>query len=601
MSGDRDRLAARAADLGVETSYWDVEGRLHHASSATLAAIVDVLDADAVGGPTQVAPVVLAGHGPIAIGRLDGLELELAGGGTISIGAHGGRAELPADLPIGCHRLRGADGDDTEEATVVVAPARMPRDRRFDQPSTGVFVPAYALWERDEPAPSYRHLQRLAGRLAERGIDVLSTLPLYATFLDEPFDPSPYSPISRLHWNETYVALDRDEACEGPLDRLVDWAELAPRRRRQLLAAAADLDAETAAELARFVAARPDVDAFAEFQTARRSPLDDQAPAATVRRSYQLGQLLADRALAAIEGDTSSVLALDLPIGSHPLGFEPHAHPDLFATTMSVGAPPDDFFADGQNWGFAPTLPAAGRRRGHDLWRRVVERAGEHASLLRIDHVMGVQRLWWIPDGHDAADGAYVRYPREELLAVVAVAAVTAGTTIVGEDLGTVSDEVREALDRWGVIGLYEEQFHLDRSPLPRPGRDRVAGLRTHDMRPFAAEVAEAPDRLAAYRNRVAAELGRPVDDDHLVDAALERLCQTDATVVLADLDDLLDEVTPHNIPGRVLPTNWRRRLPEPTSAVLADATVDRRLAILGRRRRANGPTDRSSATGDDA
>ena len=325
------------------------------------------------------------------------------------------------------------------------------------------------------------------------------------------------------------------------------------------------------------------------FQTERRSPNDAGAPAATVRRSYQLAQLLAHRQLAAIEADTTTILALDLPIGSHPLGFETHANPGLFATTMSVGAPPDAFFADGQNWGFPPSLPEAARRRGHQLWSQMVERAGEHASLLRIDHVMGVQRLWWIPDGHSAGDGAYVRYPREELLAVIAAAAARARTTIVGEDLGTVSDEVREALDRWDVIGMYEEQFHLDHRPLPQPGRARVAGLRTHDMAAFAAEVAESPDGLAGYRHQVAEELGREVAPDELVDAALTRLARTDAVAVLADLDDLLDETTPHNIPGRVLPTNWRRRLPEPTSVVLGTSRVDRRLGMLSRR------------TGDDA
>ena len=180
-----------------------------------------------------------------------------------------------------------------------------------------------------------------------------------------------------------------------------------------------------------------------------------------MRRSHVLAQYLANRQLAAIEGPGRAALALDLPIGSHPAGYETWAHGDLFAPGITVGAPPDEFFADGQDWGFPPQLPAAGRRSGHALWRQLVARAGEHTSILRIDHVMGVQRLWWIPDGDAASEGAYVRYAREELLAVIAAQAVATATTIIGEDLGTVPEEVVDALTRWDVLGMFEEQFRL--------------------------------------------------------------------------------------------------------------------------------------------
>ena len=593
MAQHVDTLARRATELGVETSYRNVEGRRHHASAATLAVLVDILEADRAGGPTEVEPVVVAGRGPVAVGALNGIELELEGGGTIAVPVAGGHADLPADLPVGSHRLRGEDGGRIEEATVVVAPPTMPWDHRLAGRVGGLFVPAYALWERDRPDPSYAHLRRLASDLADRGIEVLSTLPLYAAFLDEPFDASPYAPVSRLHWNEAYLASADTPDALNPggagapalaAAELVDWRAVGARRRQNLLHAAGDLDTNTTAAVTDFVAARPDVGAFARFMADRAVTGDAGWPAATVERSYELAQYLAHVELAGIEGHTTTILALDLPIGSHAEGFETHAHPELFASGVAVGAPPDELFADGQNWGFPPSLPGAGRRSGHDLWRRLVNRAGEHASVLRIDHVMGVHRLWWIPDGHAATDGAYVRYRRDEILAVVAAAAARSTTTIVGEDLGTVPDEVHEALERWDVIGLYEEQFHLDRRPLPRPDRARVAGLRTHDMPAFAAVVATASDGLAGYRDAVAEELGHPVDGDTLADAALERLAATDAVLVLADLDDLLGETTPHNVPGRVLPTNWRRRLPAPTSEVLADPTVTRRLTLLAGR-----------------
>ena len=135
---------------------------------------------------------------------------------------------------------------------------------------------------------------------------------------------------------------------------------------------------------------------------------------------------------------------------------------------MTVGAPPDALFDGGQDWGFPPPLPGAGRRSGHLLWRRLVARAGEHASVLRIDHVMGVQRLWWVPAGAGPQDGTYVRYPRDELLAVIAAEAAATNTTIVGEDLGTVpAGDPRRA----GRLGCPRP---LRGAVPPRPGPPRA-------------------------------------------------------------------------------------------------------------------------------
>ena len=471
----------------------------------------------------------------------------------------------------------------------------MPRHRQLDAGTAGLFAPTYALWEADAPLPSFGHLRALAGALAAAGVDVLSTLPLYAAFLDDPADPSPYAPVSRLHWNELYVddavlepAGDTELAhLDAPTGWLLDWPTLALRRRRQLLATAATMAPGLRDAVAGFAAANPDVAAYARFQAGRRAPSDGGAPADLVARSHELAQYLAHRQLADVEGPGRAVLALDLPIGSHPAGYETWAHGDLFATGMTVGAPPDEFFADGQDWGFPPQLPGAGRRSGHALWRRLVARAGEHASVLRIDHVMGVQRLWWIPPGAGAAEGAYVRYPREELLAVIAVEALRTATTVVGEDLGTVSDEVREALERWDVIGLYEEQFHLAADPLPRPPRRSVAGLRTHDMPAFATAVGAADDgTVEGYRDRVEQEVGHRVGPGTggLLDGALERLARSEAMMVVADLDDLVGETEPHNVPGMVLDTTWRRRLRRPTSAVLDEPDVRRRLQLIAAR-----------------
>jgi 4-alpha-glucanotransferase len=276
-------------------------------------------------------------------------------------------------------------------------------------------------------------------------------------------------------------------------------------------------------------------------------------------------------------------LALDLPIGSSPEGYEVWADPSMFAAGATVGAPPDSFFAEGQNWGFPPPLPAAMAASGHRLWRQLIGRVGQYCDILRVDHAMAIERLWWVPEGFSADRGVYVHYPREELLAVIAASAAATGVTIVGEDLGTVPAEVAEAFARWDVLGMYEEQFHLDANPLTHIPARTVAGIRTHDMEPIAELVATTD--TSGYRARLGAAHNTSVEArwDDVVDQMLARLAASDAYLVVADLDDLVGERRPHNLPGRIVDGLWARRLDRPTSEVLADPDVVRRLSILGR------------------
>ena len=579
-------MRTRAADLGVQTEYHDVDGVLHQVADDTIALVVDVLEADRVKAASIVrttpplhralgGPVNVSSHVTDAALHVDGSVVEL----SVRHGDDHDSIDLPADLPAGCHLLQFTATSGPGETVVVVAPSSMPRADRFAGRGC-LFAPTYALWEHDRPLPSFRHLHELARTALAGGIDVVATLPLYAAFLDDPYDPSPYSPVSRLHWNEVY--LDDDELPSAPIPEqadTIDWRALAARRRAQLIEASKGLDDTGTDDVTAFAAAHPDVGAFARFMANRDADGDE-----IVERSYLLAQFLADRQLGAIRDDPdAAALALDLPIGAHPLGYETWADPSMFATGMSVGAPPDSFFADGQDWGFPPALPAASHASGHRLWRHLIARVGRHADVLRIDHAMAIERLWWVPEGLPASQGVYVHYPREEILAVIAASAAAAGVTIVGEDLGTVPPEVSDAFERWGVVGMYEEQFHLDDDPLPHVPPRTVAGIRTHDMEPIAELVASQD--TAGYRRRLGAAHGRDIEArwDDVVDHMLERLAASDAYLVQADLDDLIGETRPHNLPGRVVPGLWARRLPRPTSEILADPDVRHRLSILGR------------------
>ena len=286
---DLHTLRERAVELGVEPFYWDVEGGYHDTPEQTLRAVVDVLEADADPGTSRRLPPVIVGW-PGRIDTAGEVSLELADGTEIAVPA----GELPPDLPYGCHELLLGD----ERSTLVIAPPLMPRAADLAG-GGGLFVPTYALWERSAPLPSFAHLAALAATAHRLGLAVVATLPVYAAFLDEPFDPSPYAPASRLHWNEAYLEDASLPAAPMPtFDELIDWTELARRRRRQLLDAALDLDPYIQAGIDRFVAGRPDVADFARWRAGTADPTDAGRPRALVERSHLLAQYLADRQLA---------------------------------------------------------------------------------------------------------------------------------------------------------------------------------------------------------------------------------------------------------------------------------------------------------------
>ncbi len=601
---DLDALRARANELAIESFYWDNEGRRHDANPEALQRVVDVVEADyARSEGRRTHPIVLTARRPptgvsgaperVYAGGASDAELLLADGTAAGLAVSDDHVELPGDLPFGSHRLSLAGVGFEETSTVVVAPDRMPRSAALDG-GTALFAPAYALWEKEQPLPSFGHVADLCRRLPSLGVDALVTLPLYAAFLDEPFDPSPYAPVSRLHWNECYLddaslnALLPAPEPAPPVGELVDWRELARRRRRQLLTAAAGLAAggPLAARVEQWSLSNPDVAAYARFRaTATPDPVDAGHPSELVELSHRLAQYLAHEQLSAIEGDGTAAFALDLPIGSHPGGYETWAHPDLWAPAMAIGAPPDALFAEGQNWGFPPQLPGEAERSGFALWRELVARCGRYASMLRVDHVLGVHRLWWVPDGMSPKDGVYVKYPRQALMSVIAAEAQLTATTVVGEDLGTVPQEIIDLLDEWELLGLYAEQLQLT-EPLEAVPARTVAGLRTHDMPAFAARYADGD--LDPYREQLAERLGRAVPDtaEGVLEAALERLASSAAYLVVGDVDDLLGETRPHNVPGKILPGTWRRRFAQPTSATLADPRVRHNLALLTDRTR---------------
>jgi 4-alpha-glucanotransferase len=688
-AGERELAELRElADLhGVQLSYHDIAGRRVEASPESLLAVAsalgDPLDdmadvAEALAarraelGERLIEPVLVAWDGrladvplrlPAAPGSSEphgalACHLDLEGGQrrawTLDAGAlpaeAGGcrRLTLAEELPPGYHQLAVKSGGRTGQARVISAPTRA--FAGAGRKLWGVFLPLYALrTARSWGAGDLTDLQALAEWTAGLGGHGVATLPLLAAFLDEPFEPSPYAPASRLFWNEIYVDPARlpEAALCAPARRLlesdelraemralaaqplVDYERLMTLKRRVFDELAAWIFANPTPlrqDLERFLAARPDLSAYAAFRAVgdrrgeswqawpERPRGGSLAPADYDEEDYRYHlwvQWAAERqmqeAAAALRGRGTG-LFLDMPLGVHASSYDVWRERDLFAEGAAAGAPPDGFFTKGQNWGFPPPRPERQRERGYDYLIASLRHHLRHAAMLRLDHVMQLHRLFWVPAGMEAAAGVYVRYPHEEMYAVLALESHRHQAMIAGENLGTVPPEVNEAMSRHGVHGMYVLQYEMapGGGGLHRePPADAVASLNTHDMPTFRgywegrdvadlqalgmfdeAQVAAERERRAAMRRELAAAAAarrggaawnRAVEgsaaagrsgltaDGEAAAAVqsdcLEHLAASPAQVVLVNLEDLWQETAPQNVPGTWNERpNWRRK-----------------------------------------
>jgi len=437
--------------------------------------------------------------------------------------------------------------------------ADLPKENAFEKAVTfpqgesrwGVFLPLYALHSgRSWGTGDFTDLEGLAAWVGDLGGRVVGTLPLLASFLDEPFSPSPYAPVSRLFWNEFFIDPERIFGFHIPpeapafLERLrreplVDYREGMRLKRGVLEAQCRSFFAipkDSREEFEVFLKDHPRVEDYARFRAAREKR--DEAV-----RYHLFVQWIADRQLraAAEAAKRKNVdLFLDFPLGVHPDGYDLWRFRDLFVSGLSVGAPPDPFFAEGQNWGFPPLHPFKLREGGLSYFAECLRHHLQYARLLRIDHVMSFHRLFVIPNGCDAADGVYLRYPAQEFYQIVCDESRRYGSVIVGEDLGTVPPEVRPAMERNGLLRSYVLPFETDENAIPA---DCAASLNTHDMLPFAAGTGGRDDVTRALR------------------LALAKLAGSKAALVLVNLEDLWLETEPQNRPGTgdEFP-NWRRK-----------------------------------------
>jgi 4-alpha-glucanotransferase len=273
-------------------------------------------------------------------------------------------------------------------------------------------------------------------------------------------------------------------------------------------------------------------------------------------------------------------LYLDLPLGLHWNSFDTWKYPQLFVRGMSGGAPPDPVFTTGQNWSFQPLHPQAIREDGYRYVIAYIRNHFRFARLLRIDHVMGLHRLYWIPEGLTGERGIYVRYPAEEMYAILSLESHRAGAGVVGENLGVVPAEVNRSMATHDVRQLYVAQYETavgsGGGALRNPPAGSVASLNTHDMFPFRAFIegkdidkrlqlgfitAKEALRERRERRQVRKVFQKTFGKD-VLEGCIRFLERSKASIVLHNLEDLWGETRPQNIPSTTSEhANWRRRM----------------------------------------
>jgi 4-alpha-glucanotransferase len=645
---EKGGLAELAAFHGIQTSYTDVDGRDQQADPEVILALLRSLgvplerpedapallrDQRAGALRRQLEPVLvhrIGRRGSISAmlpndTELDSmwLALELEDGTTSrraltsvmapetngrrdAVGSHlrvqfdlESLAEGP--VPAGYHHLTLEGAGGPESALVVAAPD-CPEGRR----QWGAFLPLHALrTEQDSGVGTYSDLARLGDWVSSLGGGLVGTLPLYPAFLDPPADPSPYLPVSRLAYNELFIDPrvlpeyagspaarslwdpDRELAGIGSASP-VDYEAVARKRRRELEPLAGAVCSghfpDRRRGLGDFAAAHPELVAYARFRAGQEGTSLRSEPDPHAVNYHLYTQWVACEQLAAVAHHGGRYA--DFPVGSHPDGFDPVWSPESFVPGVQGGSPPDRFFAGGQCWGFRPLHPERMREDGYRFFSAALRRAFLHADCLRIDHVMGLQRMYMIPNGHAATDGAYVSYRAEELHALVALEASRVDAVVIGEDLGTVPKGVRQRMARDRMLRTWVFQFEsTPAEPLPEPASNTLASIDTHDLPRFGAFVwgedideregngALTLDEAAVerttrrhWRHRLLDALGlaSETETEQVTAAALRgclrHMARSDAQIVLVDLEEMWDERLAQNHPGTESNDNWRRR-----------------------------------------
>ena len=621
---DDAEVEALAIAAGIEPEWWEVDGTHHRVSPDTQRAL---LAAMGLGFATEEdltqALDKLARPKPLVIraGREETLLPAASRRRMLVIeDEHGGRRSLDvapgmparARLEAGCYRLLEADA---APRSVIATPGTcdLPEDIATGRRVFGLASHLYSLRHHgSEGIGDFETLRRLASLSAQTGGRYAGLNPLHHLFPSDRSRASPYQPSDRHYIDPLYISIDRllsmlelprtavlansSRAAFASLDALplVDYPAVWEAKARLLENAFAEFPGSAACDaFTREGGAQ--LAAHGGFEALRMG----ERPTAE-RIAYRgFLQWVADHQF----GDAAHHRNLyrDLALGCAFDGGEIEGNPGAFAAGVSIGAPPDPFSAAGQVWNLPPFSPLALEDQGMEPMRRVIAANMRHAAALRIDHVLGFARQFWVPRGAEGRDGAYVRFPLDALIAVTAIESHRHGCLVVGEDLGTVPDGLRETLAAAQVLSYRVLWFERDgigfKSERAYPPR-ALACLASHDLPTFMGwragrdiEISHAIGEItgaeAAARQHTRQDEERLLgertgfsgDDAVAASAAAHGfVAGTPSQIMLVQADDLAGETDPLNVPGtdREWP-NWRRRVHGEVEGLL-DGTLARRI-----------------------
>ena len=618
-------LYAKAAELGIQTGFHDGQGQWHTTDAAALEIILNALPVRAPrrfldhvvalpageGGRTQLTE---AATSPLKWEVWDGDHLVAEGS------ANGQEIVWPSDLPIGVHRLRLADVSlYAEEAALVVAPGKAYAGT-FDR-TWMLAVQLYGLRsERNWGIGDFTDLQNLIRAGAKLGAGGVGLNPLHVLLDDHPAECSPYSPNSRLFLNPLYIDVEALPEFTGaadselaPLRRstLVDYPAVAAAKWKALRAAfdvfQADPKSPRQAALAAFRNERPLLTRFACFEVLRHRyqkawwdwPTDWQHPDDAKCAELSAGpdgaevafieyvQWNADLQLKACFDLTIALkmpvgLYLDVAVGVQAGGFDAWNEQVAISRHLSVGAPPDALQPAGQNWGLAGFNAAGLESKGFAPFKEMLRASMRYAGAIRLDHVLGLNRLYVVPHGYRPNNGAYVKMPLEALLAVTAQESIDNNCVVIGEDLGTVPEGFRDHMAAWGIWSYLVMMFERDERYAFR-GIDHyqpnaLVTFNTHDLPTYSGWRSYHDLQL---KRSIGIDPGESDDarryalqmlDEALRQNGIERtdfygvahfLARTRTRLEAIALEDLLGVTDQPNIPGTIDEhPNWRQRLP---------------------------------------
>jgi 4-alpha-glucanotransferase len=568
-----------------------------------------------------------------------------------------GRLRIPAIPEIGYHRLRVED----REIVLAVSPARCRsiEDVVPDARLWGLAAQLYALNRAgDGGIGDLAGAANLARAAGAKGADAISLSPMHALYAADPARFGPYAPSSRLFLNPLHAAPEllfgQSVHADSELTNgLIDWPKASSakyallRRLFEAFLDGNDWDGPLGADFARFRAEQGALlyehACFEALQASRMPqrawrewPLDlrdPRGPAVSFFADSQPDEILyhqflqwvADRSVSAAqrvarEAGMRIGLIGDLAVGMDPNGSHAWSRQQDVLLGLTIGAPPDLLNPEGQDWGLTGFSPRAMDENGFAPYLSTLRAAMRHVGGIRVDHAMGLARLWLIPESCSPADGAYLNYPVGDLLRLLALESVRHNVVVIGEDLGTVPEGFHDMLEQSGVHGMRVLWFERDAQtgfvPPRGWGSTDVAMTSTHDLPTVAGwwrgsdidvryehgRLGEGVDPETVRKEReqdrpmlwsafVREHVGEgpvpePEETERVVDAAVRFIAKTEVPLSLIPLEDLLGQVEQPNLPGTVTEhPNWRRRLPIAAEEVLETEAVARRIEFVAAER----------------